>query len=380
MTCESEFHNHIGEGWHSGRRVAFPATKNQMATDLSLENLMTRETFEIAIVGAGPGGISMAVEARYADIPSDEILILEKGEHHSWAISHHYPDDKMVVQNYKGYDVMPEGALGIGDLTKHDTLSYLERAIAEHKLRINYGETVTVVKRLDDGGISVQTDRGSYRARNCVIAIGILEKPNSPDYPLPRSLKPRIHHDISPEILEDEEFLVVGGGDTAYERASYLCRLRKRVTLSYRGSEFARLNEIYRQNLMDFERNGNMTILRSSNVVKVENKKGRPQVVFGEEEYGVRAFDHIIYCLGGATPHGFLKAAGIEFAGRMPVINDGYETNVAGLFLIGDLSAGLKGGSVNWAFNSSHAAMRKICDRKLARSPRRPGTPRASSA
>jgi hypothetical protein len=34
---------------------------------------------------------------------------------------------------------------------------------------------------------------------------------------------------------------------------------------------------------------------------------------------------------------------------------------VQGLFLVGDLTAGSKGGSIIWAFNSANTAMKKIC-------------------
>jgi thioredoxin reductase len=47
-------------------------------------------------------------------------------------------------------------------------------------------------------------------------------------------------------------------------------------------------------------------------------------------------------------------------------MKDGFETSIPGLFLIGDLSAGRKGGSIISAFNSSHDAMKKICDSYLS--------------
>jgi thioredoxin reductase len=42
--------------------------------------------YEMTIVSAGPAGISMAAEARTVGIPSEQILVLEKGYTHSWAI------------------------------------------------------------------------------------------------------------------------------------------------------------------------------------------------------------------------------------------------------------------------------------------------------
>jgi len=322
---------------------------------------------ELAIIGAGPAGISMAVEARYADIPADRIIIFEKGQRHSWAIRAHYAPDKLVTENYKGYDVVPEGALEIKTLTKDDTIAYPERAVSEYEIQINYSETVSSIKKIDSGAFEIRTERGVYVANNCAIAIGILEKPNKPDYPLPRSLKLRIHHDIQAHILNDGDFLVVGGGDTAFERVAHLCGPGKNVTLSYRGMSIHRMCDENREALIDLERAGKVTILRNNNIAKVENASGKPKVTFSEDEFGTRIFDHIIYCLGGSAPVEFLKSAGIEVNKDMPVMGDGYETNVPGLFLIGDLSAGLNGGSVNWAFNSSHAAIRRITDKIISR-------------
>jgi thioredoxin reductase (NADPH) len=83
--------------------------------------------------------------------------------------------------------------------------------------------------------------------------------------------------------------------------------------------------------------------------------------LFEELAFPPQTFDHIIYALGGTTPTNFLKSVGIAFEGDAPVIKEGYETSVPGLYLIGDLSAGRKGGSINLAFNMAQEAMRNIC-------------------
>jgi thioredoxin reductase len=57
----------------------------------------------------------------------------------------------------------------------------------------------------------------------------------------------------------------------------------------------------------------------------------------------------------------FSKPPNIAFDGTAPVIKEGNETSVAGLYLIGDLSAGRKSGSINLAFNMAEEAMRNIC-------------------
>lgn len=88
-------------------------------------------------------------------------------------------------------------------------------------------------------------------------------------------------------------------------------------------------------------------------------------VSFEQNVYGERLYDDIIYALGGTTPKNFLRTVGIDFEGEAPVIKSRYETSIPGLFLVGDLAAGRKGGSIISAFNSSHAAMRRMCENYL---------------
>jgi thioredoxin reductase (NADPH) len=333
--------------------------------------------YEMIIVGAGPAGVSMAVEARAVGIPSTQILVLEKGDTHSWAIRKFYPAAKVVFANYKGIEAVCAGVMCISDMSKEETLTYIDRAIADHELSVRYNEGVNGIRHLTDGRFIVKTAKGKYEAGRCVVAIGILDKPNKPGYRIPVSLNKRIHYDLTSAVLENEECLVVGGGDTASEYCQYLVEHGNRVTLSYRQTEFSRLNRVNYQSLMALEQRGQVTILRGSNIKQVaEDPAGQVSALFVEHEIPPMSFAHVVYALGGTTPTNFLKAIGIAFDGTAPVIKEGYETSVPGLYLIGDLSAGRKGGSINLAFNMAAEAMRSIC----GRSPEVCGSPRTGSA
>ena len=315
------------------------------------------------IVGAGPAGISMAAEARAVGIPSEHILILEKGDTHSWAIRKFYPASKVVLANYKGIDAICTGVMCIADMSKEETLTYIDRTIEQYELSVHYNETVHGIRPLQEEGFEVATSKRSYQAQRCVIAIGILDKPNKPAYRIPVSLNTRVHYDLTSAVLENEDCLVVGGGDTASEYCQYLVEHGNRVTLSYRQTEFSRLNRINHESLMALEQRGQVTILRGSNINQLLEESGRARVVFEEEKFQPQSFGHIVYALGGTTPTNFLKAIGIAFEGTMPIVKEGYETSVPGLYLIGDLSAGKKGGSINLAFNMAAEAMQSICGR-----------------
>lgn len=346
--------------------VSLKTIVNLNEADLT-DSLRESVIYDILIIGGGPAGISMAVEARFAGIPTERVLVIEKADRPCWSIRSHYPDNKIVTANYKGYrDIIHDGVMRIPDLSKPETIRYIHEAIYENDLNIRFGETSKAIQRKKNGGFRVTTDKAEYNCRVCIIAIGILGKPNRPGYRLPRTLKGRIHFEDPSFPITDSKILIVGGGDTAAERAIHLRRLGNDVTISYRGSEFHRMNNENREMTQRMEQDGELTIWRNSNLIGLERDGGRARVSYSGDTASHETFDHIFYCLGGSTPTAFLKNLGIEFDGELPLMKDGFETSIPGLFLAGDLTAGKDGGSINWAFATSRKAMQRIAGNYLA--------------
>ncbi len=161
--------------------------------------------------------------------------------------------------------------------------------------------------------------------------------------------------------IQNENVLVVGGGDTAAEYVQYLHQQLNRINLSYRQAQFSRLSKQNHDALLAMEGRNEVEILRGSNIKQVEDDAGRPRVVFNEPEFPTRTFDRVIYALGGTTPTNFLRTLGVTFNEQGPIFDEAGATNVTGLYLIGDLVVGKKGGSIITAFNSAVHAMKRIC-------------------
>jgi thioredoxin reductase (NADPH) len=320
--------------------------------------------YDIIIIGAGPAGISMAVEAINSGIEKNKILILEKAGEHSFTIKKYYPENKLVAANYKGFESACTGVMCMTDSTKKETISFLDKTIETRQLNVNYNEVVYKIHHgKDENKFIVSTDKDIYKSKIVVIAVGILGKPNKPEYKIPASLNSFIHFDVTSKEIIDSNTLVVGGGDSASEYCQYLVQQNNNVTLSYRKSEFKRMNEINKQSLFKLDDNKKVNLLLESEIIAIEDESGKPKVVFNDGT--TQTFDNIVYALGGSTPENFLKLIGIEFNGPDPILKEGYETNIPGLFLTGDLSAGKKGGSIIWAFNSANTAIKRICNNYL---------------
>jgi thioredoxin reductase (NADPH) len=323
---------------------------------------------DLVIIGAGPGGIALAAEAFASGIDPSQILILEKGPTHNSAIRQLYPEKKLTTANYKGFAARCEGLLCVRDMTKPETLQFFDKIISDYRVSIQFNAEVYGMQKLEEGSarFRIESSEGVYESKVLACAIGIFGRPNKPkEYRLPPTLKGRLLFDMTSEQIQNEAVLVVGGGDTAAEYVQYLHPQGNRVTLSYRKADFTRLNQQNHDALLGMEERGDVEILRSSNIKEIEDEAGRPRVMFAEVDHSARTFDRVIFALGGTTPTNFLHTLGISFNGDGPVFDEAGATNVEGLYLIGDLVVGKKGGSIITAFNSSVRAMKSICTRDL---------------
>lgn len=334
--------------------------------------------YDLIIIGAGPGGLALAAEANVCGIAPSQILVLEKGPTHNTAIRQLYPEQKLTTANYKGFAARCEGLLCLNDMSKNETLAFFDKVINDYQINIQFNTEVFGLTRIDSEAgarFRVESSQSSHESKVLAVAIGVFGRPNRPkDYRFPPTLREQLLFDMTSYQIEGEDVLVVGGGDTAAEYVQYLHKQGNRVTLSYRKSDFSRLNTQNLEALMAMELRKEVEILRGSNVVEIADENGQPRIIFGEAHYSPRTFGRVIFALGGTTPTNFLHTLGIAFDGDGPTFDDYGATNVDGLYLIGDLVVGKKGGSIITAFNSAVHSMKSICAHDLQCTQRQPET------
>ncbi len=318
------------------------------------------ERVKILVVGAGPAGIACGVEAKEEGL--EPVVILEKSSQICDTIQRLFRPGKRVDAIYRGVEVAPLGRVSFPTESKEEFLQRMERLVSQYRLNVRFNSEVNWIgKKGDLFEVKVKGEL-LFQADFVIVAIGIFGQPKKPDYPIPKEIKDRVFFEPPSICPASGKVLVVGGGDTAAETALFTCP-KCEVYLSYRRTQFFRINPVNLAQLEEKTKEGKIKLLLGTDIEKLDPAGDQVLVYFKDGRKDT--FDFIYYCLGGSTPKGFLKYIGVEFdAEDRPKVDEYYETNIPGLFLAGDIA--VPKGSIQLAFNTAYVIIKRIKE-KLTR-------------
>ena len=215
-------------------------------------------------------------------------------------------------------------------------------------------EVESVTKKGDF--FNVHTSKGDFKAKNVVISIGKMGRPNKPGYKIPPSLNSVVNFNLD-GCSAGERIIVVGGGNSAAEYAIELSE-KNDVTLNYRREKFSRLNEINEEILLKLSNAGKLKLKLGVDINGLENESGKISVDFTDGS--TERFDRAIYAIGGSTPVDFLQKCGVELdESKNPIVDENFQSDIAGLYVGGDLVL-KSGGSIVLALNHAHRVVKNI--------------------
>jgi len=168
------------------------------------------ETAEIAVIGAGPAGIGVGVEAARAGIA--RTAILEKAGHPCDTVVSLYREGKRVDAVYRKVSLAPRGALSFATKTRESFLAWMDEVITAYGLDIRYRHEVIEIRKEKNRFVVLCGNQAFIEAPVAVIAIGIFGKPVRPSYKIPGEVKDRVYFSIPEQPPAGKKILVVGGG------------------------------------------------------------------------------------------------------------------------------------------------------------------------
>ncbi len=267
----------------------------------------TTGMLDAVIVGAGPAGLSAAVNAKLHGL---DVVTLEK-EADMGGTVRHYPRRKLVMN--RPFDVPGYGRLDFTEIEKEGLIEHKRDIIEKTGVEISTGESVTrIAPPVNSGdGFVVHTKEGpTYATQRVILAIGRRGSPRK--LGIPGEDRDGVYYSLmEPEHFAGRRVIVVGGGDSAVEAAMMLAdQPGSTVHLSYRNDAFSRIKQGNRERFDAAVADGKIEPLWSTNLTRIET-----DVVHYSDASGVEhalANDEVFIFAGGELPTKFLQECGIE--------------------------------------------------------------------
>lgn len=188
------------------------------------------ESFDIAVIGAGPCGLSVGVAARKAGL---SCILFDKG-----CITQAIVNFPLKMTFFSTADRLELGGVPFivpGDKpARVDALKYYRAVADRFDLDVRQYEEVVDIEGEQDDFVLRTRGRGgedvAYAARSVVVATGYFDTPNLMDIPgedLPKVL----HYYREGYAYFDQDCVVIGAGNSAVDAALDLYRSGARVTL-----------------------------------------------------------------------------------------------------------------------------------------------------
>lgn len=281
---------------------------------------MNGDKRNVIIIGSGPAGLTAALYAARANLKP---LVLEGSQ----------PGGQLTittdVENFPGF---PDGILG------PELMDKMRQQASRFGAECKY-ETVSEVN-LSDRPFEVTTENGKYIGDSIIITTGatamFLDIPGEKQY---------MGHGVSAcatcdgFFFSEQDIIVVGGGDTAMEEATFLTKFAKKVYVVHRRDELraskAMQDRAFKNEKIEFIWDSEVTEIlgEDSNVnsVKIRNVKS------GEEK--VMPIHGVFMAIGHRPNTEIFKGMlDMNDIGYLKVNNESTATNVDGVYAAGDVA------------------------------------------
>ena len=284
---------------------------------------------DILIIGAGPTGLFAVFEAGLLKLNCHLIDSLPQP---GGQLTEIYPKKPI-------YDIPGFPSVLAGDLVDN-----LMQQIAPFKPGFTLGERAETIEKQDDGRFRLTSSRGTVHVASVIAIAGGLGcfEPRKPPISNIADFEDKgVEYIIKePEFYRGKNVVIAGGGDSALDWTIFLANIANEITLIHRRKEFrGALDSV--EKVMHLAENGRIKLITDSQVVGLEGDTHLNAVKIKHDTEGefLVNTDHFVPLFGLSPKLGPISEWGLNVdKGAIEVNTFDYQTNVPGVFAIGDIN------------------------------------------
>jgi thioredoxin reductase (NADPH) len=284
---------------------------------------------DVLIIGAGPVGLFAVFELGLLDIKTHLVDILDKV---GGQCAELYPEKPI-------YDIP-----GIPYITGHGLTDALMQQIKPFNPTFHLGEMVATLENIGDPLFRVTTDRGKvFETKAVVIAAGggSFQPKRPPIHGIELYESKSVHYAVRKmDAFRDKRLLIVGGGDSALDWTLNLQPIAKRLTLVHRRDDFrgapasaSKMRAMVAAGEMDLKIGQVASLEGGDGQLVAASIKGNDGALTRVEVDAMLPFFGLTMKLGPVADWGLSLEDEL-----IPVSTATFETNMPGLFAIGDIN------------------------------------------
>jgi len=284
---------------------------------------------DVLIIGAGPCGLFAVFELGLLDMKVHLVDILDKV---GGQCAELYPEKPI-------YDIP-----AIPYITGQGLCEALMAQVKPFGPTFHLGEMVETVEKIGDPLFRITTDQGKvFEAKIVVIAAGGGSfQPKRPPVPGIEAYEgTSVHYAVRKmDVFRDKRLLIVGGGDSALDWTLNLVPIAKRVTLMHRRDQFrAAPDSVNKMKALVAEKKMDLAL---GQVTGLEGANGRLTAALAKPDKGDPyrlECDAMLPFFGLTMKLGPVANWGVKLnEDLIPVDTAAFESNVPGIFAIGDIN------------------------------------------
>ncbi|MEO5907252.1 MAG: YpdA family putative bacillithiol disulfide reductase [Saprospiraceae bacterium] len=292
---------------------------------------------DLIIVGAGPLGMTCAIEAKKAGLNA---LMIDKGMLVNTLF--HFPTNMTFFSTSQLLEIGDVPFISHGEKpNRRESLEYYRRVYESWELKANLYETVETIRKHDDL-FKVKTTKDEYTSKAVIIATGFYDLPVMMN--VPGEDLPKVHHYYDePHPYVGQRVAIIGAANSACDVALELFYKGADVTMIIRNSTISeRVKYCIRPNIENRIKEGSIKVHFNSTVKRITEKTIEIETPDGPLSL---QNDFVLAMTGYQPDFIFLEKVGITFIDEPEpelIYNPlTHETVIPGLYVAGVVCGGM---------------------------------------